>query len=157
MTEAHGRDHDPLAGAVAEGRAGQLLNRITDAYRAADALLTEEVGYNVIEDSGTTCALALLKDDLLLSPKVPAGALTSLGISFICLPLLTASLRLPSSPDHDCSTAESARIEKAGGEVRGEGAGGRVYAKGQQFPGLAVARCCKKQIEAETGTEREKR
>ncbi|EKX47218.1 hypothetical protein GUITHDRAFT_152194 [Guillardia theta CCMP2712] len=125
-----------IAGAVAEGRPGQLLNRITDAYRAADALLTEELGYPVIEDSGTTCALALVKDDLLL--------VGGLGDSRVVLGVDTGDGSLGAQPvtlDQSPKVpAETARIEKAGGEVRGEGVGGRVYAKGQEFPGLAVAR-----------------
>jgi len=43
--------------AVSSGRAGELLNRITDAYRLADDKLETDLSYKTIEDSGTTVPL----------------------------------------------------------------------------------------------------
>ena len=43
-----------VAQAVTSGRAGELLNRVTDAYRLADDQLETDLSYRTIEDSGTT-------------------------------------------------------------------------------------------------------
>lgn len=93
-----------------------------------------EFGYAAVEDSGTTVATVLLKGDLLL--------VAGLGDSRVVMGmeeegvLAAQALTLDQSPT---VAAEKRRIEAAGGEVRGEGVG-RVYAAGQQFPGLAVSR-----------------
>jgi len=123
-----------LSNAIAEGRQGQLLNRITDAYRAADQALLQEFGYAAVEDSGTTMAAVMNKGDLLL--------IAGLGDSRVVLGLEeegvlgAQAVTLDQSPS---VAAERKRIEAAGGEVRGQGVG-RVYAAGQKFPGLAVSR-----------------
>jgi len=125
-----------MAQAVQEGRAGELLNKATDAYRAADAQLETDLTYKVIEDSGTTVATALLKGDLLL--------VAGLGDSRVVLGQVNPDGSLASQPlTRDQSpvvAAEQKRIDASGGEVRDEGPGGRVYAKGKSYPGLAVAR-----------------
>lgn len=122
--------------AVSSGRAGELLNRITDAYRLADDKLETDLSYKTIEDSGTTVATALLKGDLLL--------VAGLGDSRVVLAVANPNGELAAQPvTRDQSPivpAEMARIDKKGGEVRQEGPGGRVYAKGKSYPGLAVAR-----------------
>lgn len=125
-----------VSGALAEGRPGQLLNRITDAYRSADAALVEAIGYRVAEDSGSTVATAVLKGDLLL--------VAGLGDSRVVLGTNNGDGTLGAQPvtldQSPVVAAEKARIEASGGEVRNEGPGGRVYAKGQEYPGLAVSR-----------------
>jgi len=122
--------------ALAEGRPGQLLNRITDAYRAADAALVDGVGYQTAEDSGSTLATALLKGDLLL--------VAGLGDSRVVLGVNNGDGTLGAQPvtldQSPVVATEKARIEAAGGEVRSEGPGGRVYARGEEYPGLAVSR-----------------
>mmetsp|Transcript_4412 Transcript_4412/g.11053 ORF Transcript_4412/g.11053 Transcript_4412/m.11053 type:complete len:410 (+) Transcript_4412:35-1264(+) len=121
--------------ALKQGRAGELLNRITDAYRQCDAKLTEDFGYEFVEDSGTTVATVLIKGDLML--------VAGLGDSRVVMGLEeegslgAQALTLDQSPN---VAAERKRIEAAGGEVRGEGPVGRVYAAGQKFPGLAISR-----------------
>jgi len=125
-----------VAQAVAAGRAGELLNRVTDAYRAADTQLETDLTYKTIEDSGTTVATVLVKGDLLLA----AG----LGDSRVVLGVQNPDGTLAAQPvtrdQAPVVPAEVARIEANGGEVRQEGPGGRVYAKGKSYPGLAVAR-----------------
>lgn len=125
-----------LAGAVQNGRAGELLNRITDAYRAADAQLETDLSYKVIEDSGTTVATALLKGDLLL--------VAGLGDSRVVLgfqnPDGTIGSQALTRDQSPIVPAEQKRIEASGGEVKNDAPGGRVYAKGKSYPGLAVAR-----------------
>ena len=55
-----------VAQAVTSGRAGELLNRVTDAYRLADDQLETDLSYRTIEDSGTTVWLSF--------PRLLAGA-----------------------------------------------------------------------------------
>jgi len=59
-----------VAQAVTSGRAGELLNRVTDAYRLADDQLETDLSYRTIEDSGTTVWPSL--PCLLVCRRLPA-------------------------------------------------------------------------------------
>lgn len=79
--------------AVSSGRAGELLNRVTDAYRLADDQLETDLSYKTIEDSGTTVPL-------------PAHPLPTLLPRQPLLPLLP----LPTLPLHAAATAALAPV-----------------------------------------------
>jgi len=125
-----------VAGAVAEGRPGQLLNRVTDAYRLADRALQEALGYDTVEDSGTTAALVLTKGSRLLVGGLGDSRVV-LGVDNGDGSLGAQAVTLDQSP---IVPAEEQRIVASGGEVRDEGTSGRIYAAGQPWPGLAVSR-----------------
>jgi len=98
--------------AVQSGRAGELLNRFTDAYRSADSALETALTYKIIEDSGSTVATALLKGDLLL--------VAGLGDSLVVLGVVNEDGTLAAQPvTRDQSPvvpAEKTRIDKNEGK-----------------------------------------